>query len=66
MVAVQETTGMRVRIGRIRRGLTQEQLARLADVAQYDVSMVERNRLIPEDRHGRILEALNLETEVPG
>ena len=66
MVAVTETTGMRVRIERVRRGLTQEQLARVADVAQYDVSMVERNRFIPEDRHGRILEALNLETEVPG
>ena len=66
MVAVQETMGMRARIERVRRGLTQEQLARRADVAQYDVSMVERNRTIPEDRHGRILEALNLETEVPG
>ena len=66
MVAATETTGMRVRIERVRRGLTQEQLSRRADVAQYDVSMVERNRPIPEARQKRIQGALDLEAKGVG
>ena len=65
MVAVMESTGMQVRVERVRRGLTQEQLARIADVVQYDVSMAERNRTIPENRLKRILSVLSLEAGNP-
>ena len=62
MVTITATTrGMQIRLARISRRLNQEQIAALASVGQTDISRIERDLLIPEDRQARILRALDIE-----
>ena len=62
-IAVGESLGLRVRIERVRRGVSQEWLARRADVGQHDVSRLERGLDVPQDRQKRILRVLGLSSE---
>ena len=62
MVTITATSrGMHIRLARVSRRLSQEQMAVLASVCQTDVSRIERDLPIPEDRQTRILLALELE-----
>ena len=58
-----ETLGLRVRLERVRRGLSQEDVARAADVGQHDVSRFERDFVVFKDRQSRILRTLGLSDE---
>ena len=64
MVAtVIESPGMRVRIERVRRGLSQQEVARSAELAQSYVSTLERDLPVSDERRDRILRVLGLEAE---
>ena len=61
-----ESQGMKIRLARVSRRLNQEQMAVLASVCQTDISRIERDLPIPEDRLERIQVALGLESESQG
>ena len=61
--AEKDSLGLRVRIERVRRGVSQEWLARQADVGQHNVSRLERGLDVPADRQKRILRVLSLSSE---
>ena len=60
-VAVGVTQGQKARLARIAQRLRQSDLAALAHVTQYQVSLLERDLFVPPKPRGRILMSLGLE-----